>query len=221
MFGASKIVTMATGGGAANTLTYSYVSNNNISGLGITIPTVQTGDIGIYFNFASASSSTIPTAVTPSGWTNAANTTFSVGGGSPSACRSMVHYKTMNSSDSATTLTGMDGRNLLIFYRPNRTVSTYTVSALTQQATSSAPTNQTLAMSGVSGPYIGLAFYASTTSITTKGSTVTATRDAGAATTYAAKTFEATSSSVSFSSSTISQTDDGINALISFILGLA
>jgi hypothetical protein len=107
-------------------------------------------------------------------------------------------------------------RKTMLIYRPTGVISTVTSFGLTQQATISAPSNQTLVL----GTYntaldIGFAQYASNAAITT-GSTITPTRTLGSTTIHKVSTFEGGG----FSNSTISMADFGTNLLRSFILRL-
>jgi hypothetical protein len=117
-------------------------------------------------------------------------------------------------------MSGSTNRKHLFIYRPNTTITQITLVGQTTDSTINAPANQSLDMSLQTGPYIGMAIYMSSGNITTRGSTVTETREInnGSAQTNYTKTFEATSSSVSFANSTISMADYGTNALVSFML---
>jgi len=180
----------------------------------ITIPsTIQAGDLAILFDWSTAST-TAPTTVTPTNWTSAGNSSVN----STTAGRGQVSYKILTASDANTTVTGMAGnpRKTMLIYRPTGVISTVTSFGLTQQATISAPSNQTLVL----GTYntaldIGFAQYASNAAITT-GSTITPTRTLGSTTIHKVSTFEGGG----FSNSTISMADFGTNLLRSFILRL-
>ena len=197
----------------------SFVSTANSAkgGTNITIPTVQTGDIAILFQGADNTTTTAPTAVNPSGWTSVVNASQTTTAG----LRIQIHYKILNSSDSGTSVSCMSGTansyHHIVVYRPSRT---YTLSTPTpnQQATNAAPTNQTLTMTGITGPYIGVA-YSYSSGTPTLSSTTTATRTAGQANNGGIiNLFESTDSGISFATPTISATDTGQNALASFRL---
>lgn len=197
-----------------------YVNSTTATTATLTLPTFLDGDIAILFQSATNVSTTIPTAVTPTGWTNVVNSGVS----STTSLRIMTHYKIMTAGESGTVLTGMAGTNnvryMIAIYRPSRTY-TISTSTVSQQATTAAPTNQTLTMTSITGPYIGVACYASDATISPAGggSTTTATRDIGAST-YNMKTFESIDNSTSFTNSTISMTDTGVNGMASFRLVL-
>jgi hypothetical protein len=203
-----------------------FISSATGSAATIAMPTVQTGDIVILNNNATATT-TAPTAVTPSGWNNIINTSVNSG----TALRMMVHYKviTNGATESGTTITGMSGtgnRYNILVYRPSKSfsISTSITSANYQAAvgTTAAITNQTLGM-GVSGPSLAFAFYYSSTSSATFGSTTAGTQDITNGATGNVKTFEASDSTISFATSTISLTNatSSTMALASFRLGLA
>jgi hypothetical protein len=230
--GSNRNATTAGGGGRQGIAIVRYpvtgeyvyfISSATVSTSTIAMPTVQTGDIVILNNNATTST-TAPTAVTPSGWTNIINTSVNSG----TALRMMVHYRviTDGATESGTTITGMSGglgnRYNILVYRPSKS---FTLSTLgNQQAavgTTAAITNQTLTM-GVSGPSLAFAFYYSSTSGATFGSTTTSTQDIFNGASGYVKTFEASDSTISFATSTISLTNatSSTMALASFRLGL-
>jgi len=196
----------------------SFVTSATSTTTSIVCPTVQAGDIIVLFNYARSTNSFTPTSVTPTGFTG-------IGSGASFnatlAVREQPFYKIATGTESGTTLTGMTGTGaqniLLLVYRPNASINQITISTPTAQATDSAPTNQTLSMSSLTGPYIGFAFYSGSNVLTTKGSTIPSTREIDSGNT-AVKTFESTSSAVTFSDSTISQSDYGTNVLESFTM---
>lgn len=184
-----------------------YVSNTTGTTNSITLPTMLDGDIGILVNYASNTSSTIPTAVTPSGWTNAVNTSNS----STRSIRNMIHYKVMTAAQSGTAVTLMAtstvNASCFILYRPSRTftISTSTATSQSGYGTTAVISNQTLTMTSQATPYIGIVDYATTaTSGFTTGSTTTATRDISFGTTSIVRLFESTDSTVAYATSTLS-----------------
>lgn len=119
----------------------------------ITIPNFTVAnDIAFLFDSASNASTTIPTSVTPSGWTSILSSSVS----STSSGRTNVSYKQLVAGDANTSITGMNGgtnRKILIIVRPTQpTLSTnsltFTLSTPGSQATTGAnPSNQTISMS--------------------------------------------------------------------------
>lgn len=202
---------------------YSFVdSSYSTVSTTITMPSsLLANDLAVMFDTQANSNTTVPTAVTPSGWTNISN---NVTNSTTNGIRICVSYKLLDGTESGTSITGMTagslrGEKKIAVFRPNNPIASVSLSTINGQATLSAPTNQTLTMSGSTGPYIGFAWYFSTGSITTRGSTVTETREIGTTGTTPRgflKTFEATDSTISFSNSTISMADYGANAMLSF-----
>ena len=182
----------------------------------ITIPaTAQIGDIVMLFDFAYITSTTAPTAAAPSGFSG-----FSKSSNSQTtspACRSNVSYKKLVSGDPGSTITGMNSASmnkLLVVYRPNATINNLTISGQNGQATASAPTNQTLTLTSTEGTwFVGYAMYCASGTITTRGSTTTATRELNVGTTMYVKLFENLDGSTTFADSTISMADYGSNIL--------
>lgn len=82
--------------------------------------------------------------------------------------RMVSGYKILNSADIGSTKTGMndslEGMGVLVF-RPNRSITTVTVSGVNGQATIATPSDQVLTMASVSAPVIGVAFRAATATV--------------------------------------------------------
>jgi hypothetical protein len=219
MFGVARLNTLARYAAPAGSAVteYNFVSATTSTTSTIAWPADRAaGDLAILVQGAGALN-TPPTAVTPTGFTNIANT----GASASAANRTMVDYKILTGSESGN-ITGMNGstnRKNLFIYRPNSAITTLTISTVNQQTTTGTPTNQTLSMSGLTGPYIGIAAYMSSGTITARGSTVTASREVTAnSTTNYTKTFESNKADQTFGNSTISMADYGTNALVSFTI---
>jgi hypothetical protein len=195
----------------------SVTATNNST---ITWPTIQAGDLAIYINTAINSTASTPGFnAGPSGFTSIAGGTVTVAttlGG-----RVNYDYKICTGSESGTNITNTTGTNstytTLLIYRGNIPINNIIATINQAQGTDSAPTSQTLAMSGVTGPYVACAMFTSSGNVTTRGSSITATREIANSTHQYVQTFESTSSGVSFSSSTISMADYGTNFLVNFI----
>jgi hypothetical protein len=135
--------------------------------------------------------------------------------------RLMVSYKILTSSDPNTTVTGLTGtggtRKFVLIYRPNSTVTTLSSGAITSQTTPGVATNQIITAAttantlNTSNAWVPFAVYASSGAITTRGSTITATRELNQSTNLYIKAFEEWGGS-----NTISIADYGVNALASF-----
>ena len=124
----------------------------------VTIPaTAQAGDVALLLDRATNNSGTYPTLVTPSGWTNLANTMAQYAG--TISLRTAIAYKVLDSGDPGLSITctngaGADSKLVLVF-RPSQTTG-WTVSASTPvtQGTTGNPTAQTIAASAAAAPVL-------------------------------------------------------------------
>jgi hypothetical protein len=177
-----------------------------------TLPTgTAVGDYVILFDRSTTTTDTIP-----SGWTsiNKATTT---------GIRTNISYKVMTDADiTAGSITGMAGivRKIMTTYRPNGKFNTFTVSTPGSQATTAAPTSQTLGMNGaVSGSaVVGFACYAATGAISSRGFSLSGSTEYTSGTTNLYVTAISFTTTQSKFSSTITMTDSGTNTLQSFYL---
>jgi hypothetical protein len=170
----------------------------------IAIPAyAMTDDYAILFD-----RSTTVTDVTPSGW-------ISISKASTSGIRSNISYKKLTSGDLGTTITGMAGtvRKTLVIVRPNAPVSSVSLSTPAAQATTAAPTNQTISMSGQTQPIMGFAHYAATAAISTRTGTGNE-RELVNTTSQYVKIWTYNSSTAA--NQTVGMSDSGTNTLQSF-----
>jgi hypothetical protein len=208
--------------GSTTYFTYVGAGESTLSTTVIFPAGIQSGDIAFMFDTQASSNTTVPTTVTPSGWTNI---TTAITNSTLQATRTCLSYKVCAGTESSTSVTGMTagslrGEKKIVVYRPSSAITAVTPSTITSQATTSAPTNQTLTMAtGVTAPFIGFAWYFSSGGITTRGSTTTPTREIGLARGWL-KTFEANKTGQTFANSTISMADYGTNVLVSFKVSL-
>lgn len=173
-------------GYASTTLTVSIISTTVSTSAGAyTIPAgTQAGDIAVFLDGGGTSfSSTPPTYVLPSGFTQILNTAVV---GTFAALRAVGSYKILNASDISTgTITGMSpgtARKQLRIIRPSSTVTTITVSTPTSQSTAGDPAAQTISMAAVTPPVIGFAWGATTggtVSVTSTPSVLSVTQNTG------------------------------------------
>lgn len=196
-----------------------FISTNTSSTTSITLPaTIQDGDIGILFNGADNASTTAPSAVNPSGWTNVINSSQTT----TNALRITAYYKVLTAAEASTTITVMTGGNKsnahFLLYRPSKSFSIATAS-INQQATASVPTNQTLTMTGINNIFLGF-YFAWTSGTGVPSSTITPIRTISQSGQSYIGSFEATDTAVTYSTSTISMTDGGTQGLCSFRLDL-
>jgi hypothetical protein len=137
----------------AFTFTDQVVGTTSISLVG---SAAQAGDYAFYFD-----TSTTTTATNPSGWStvNAVTTT---------GIRTAWHWKQLTSGDLTATHTGMGGttRKVCVIYRSSVAISPETVS-IASQATTAAPTNQTIRLINNIEPNIAFAVYATATQVAT------------------------------------------------------
>lgn len=191
--------------------TMTFIQSQTFSSSSFIFPSnIQTGDICII-----SDSSATTTDVTPSGFTSITKAVLGT------SFRQNISYRIITSGDATGILiNGMGGtsRKTVVLFRPDRAITTLTVTVTGTQATSLAPSNQTL--TGEAGPVIAFACYsASGASITTRGWSVGSPTEAGVASTGGSNyiRFLITNSGTP-STTTISQSDNGNNALQSFRL---
>jgi hypothetical protein len=196
--------------------TMAYVNGSNTA----TVPSgVQAGDIIVSFQQAINSTTTIPTNVVPTGFTAyRSNTNTSTS----QSARVTVCYKTAAGTESGTTLSGMTGTYgtqwVIAVYRPGYLAGApmasqfYTGTINSTQVSDGVPTNLSFQL-GTLGPRlikpcIAFAYYSSTGSITSRGSSISATRELGGFNFYV-KFFDYTSKTDTFADATISMGDYG------------
>lgn len=119
--------------------------------------TLAAGDMMVYIQFGQGASA--PSAVTPSGFTDHVNTTFSSGGNDP---RIMMSSKKADGSEGS--ITGMNGATVdakvgLVF-RPTGTYTSLTASTPNSQTTDGNPTLQTVDPSAETVPVVIVAMTA-------------------------------------------------------------
>lgn len=201
-----------------------YVTQAGSSTTTITMPTVSAGDVAFYFTRSRNATTTIPAENAPSGWTNIFNTSV----GTTLGTRATGYYKICAGTEGGTTINNMAGTNnvsyIVVYRKQGASITSVTISGLNAQATDSAPTNQSLAMSSAAKPFVGFAFYTGSTAggtvVTSAASTVKSMRDFYTVNTALLRAFECGSSDISLSNSTISMTDQGTNTMVSFVASI-
>lgn len=131
------------------------VSQTSSTASTIAVPSgAQAGDVAVLFDYGTNASTTIPTSVTPTGFTLISDASIS----STSSGRSVISYKVLVSGDLGGTITGINAttnEKILFIFRPNQPVITsnslsITLSTPGSQAVSSGnPSNQTISMSSL------------------------------------------------------------------------
>lgn len=137
------------------------VGSASSTGGTIVVPsTAKAGDIAVLWDASVRGASTAPTAVTPTNWTNFANT---VSSGTVANVRAMMDYKIFDGGDPGATVTGMDDdfdRKFMRVFRPNRPISAVTLGTLNSQFTTGDPSTQTVLAAGQACPLIVVAHWA-------------------------------------------------------------
>jgi hypothetical protein len=183
------------------------------------MPTIQAGDLVFFFSMGSAGT-TAPTAIAPSGWTEITNTSLN----NTIAIRQQSFYKIMAGTESGTSLTTLAGANgrqsRLWIYRPNKAITTVTISSVAQQTTISVPTAQSKPLSTTTGIFLCFAQHSSYASSPVPSSTSTPTREFADGI-HTTRSFETNYSGITWVNQSISMTDRGTNAMSSFIAQIA
>lgn len=135
--------------------TISFIASANSNTANITLPgTIEPGDLLLLFQ-AATTNTTLPTAVTPSGWTNLVNQSGITG---TDADRVMVDYRISDGSEDGSSITGMDGgisdRKIVLQFRGDQLIRDVTLQDLAAQFTSGNPAAQTVNASGGIVPLI-------------------------------------------------------------------
>jgi hypothetical protein len=187
----------------------------------ITMPTIQVGDLAVLINTAVNTTTTVPTSVAPSGWTQitGGQTATSLG------TNSRAYYKVCTGAESGTAITTMSytstSSSVIIIYRPNIPITIVQNNTNSQSSGDSALNNQSFLLATPTvGPFIGMAYWYSTGSVTTRTSTVTATREIANGTNQYTQLFENGTTNITnpYSNGTISIADYGTNVLQNWIL---
>jgi len=200
------VINLLAGGGRPSTLV--SLDSATARAPTITVPAgVRNGDVGILLDAASNTGST-PASVTPSGWTKVQeNSNFPQ--------RQIFSVKVLTASDAGATVTGMSAFNedkTLLVLRPDIPAATLTTASVNGQATSSAPTNQTVTASAGAVPLVVVAGYTSGT----LSLTFSPTQDGTVSTTYQQLRYKIYNSSPA--DVTVGMSDGGNNAMQSFYL---
>jgi hypothetical protein len=202
---------------------YIFVTSDTSITTSLTFPTVQAGDIVFYYNTAFNTTTTIPTQVTPTGFTNRYNTTVSTTLGG----RSCMYTKICDGTESGTTITNMTGTSstssIILIYRPNiPLIQGITMANNGSVFADTAPTNQTVNYNLANQLGFGLQQWAASSSITSRTSGVTASREVGTSNGLLyVKVWEINNFSTSFANSTNSMADYGTNSFANNVVRIA
>lgn len=156
-------------------LVVAFRSSTVSNGSTIAIPSgCVAGDLLVLLDVANASTSTIPSSVTPSGFTNLAN----LGVTGTTSMRAALWYRLATGSE--TTLTGLNGTgdNSKVLLCFSGGISSVAPSTVNNQGTTGNPSNQTVIASSGTPPLIVIGAFGAS------GSVVTASRAMSPAGTY-------------------------------------
>jgi hypothetical protein len=172
----------------------------------ITIPAdALVGDIAIL-----SDSSTTTTLTVPSGWTQISTATTT-------GIRTTVSYRVLTSGDPGSSVTGMAGttRKVMKILRPSASNYTLSLSTPTTQATTAAPTAQTISGNSTTTADAYIATYGSTGSIATRTFTQSGytADESGALSTSSVYQKITIMNQQAASSASISMSDNGTNTL--------
>jgi hypothetical protein len=175
-----------------NPFTLTFITSSTSSTSSITIPaTAQIGDLAFVFDHAWNSSTTPPTQVGYQASSWLALTSFSQT--INPANRISVQRKILVSGDPGTAITGMTGtgmRKTMLIYRPSYPINTVFQGTPAVSASSASITARTMPLQSVF-PSLYFGVYCTTTSnISTRGSSITATREISNTGLQYIKTFE-------------------------------
>jgi hypothetical protein len=213
---AQKLATSSAVSQGTAVLRMEYITSATSQGTGVVVPaTAAIGDFAILFDRSGSTTDT-----TPSGWTQ-------INGVTTSGIRSNISYKKLVSGDPGASITGMGNApsKLLMIFRSNTgTFTTASFSSVSNQATTAAPTAQTVVVSGQATPNLVFAHYASNGAVTSRGFTGYTWNDPvagqelqGGSTTQYVKWYLLNKNNDDQTSNfTISMADNGTNTLQSF-----
>lgn len=142
----------------------SIIATDGVVASSITAPSsIQKGDLLVTYNHSYNASSTIPTAATPSGFTQIHNSSLST---ASKSARAISAYKVADGTEGGTTLTGMGGAVPVLYILVFRTNSAspaatllYTGNGGGANMTNANPTDYTLTLSARTKPLVAIGVY--------------------------------------------------------------
>ena len=202
---------------------FTYVGAGTSTAVTVTIPaTAAVGDLAILYDNVQNSSSTIPTSVTPAGWTAVRSDTV-YDSSFPISFRCNVSIKILTSGEPGSTVTGMNAQyndKQILVFRHNRTINNATVYSLAGEASVSAPANQTLTLSAGPTPLVGVAFWGTYNLTTTRGDSAGIMTEIIGADSYLYGKYVIYNVGSSPVDTTLSAADDGTTHLVSFYVSV-
>jgi hypothetical protein len=185
-----------------------FISSSTSTSQTISFPAgTLDGDLVVLLQF-----STTVNPSTPNGWTNIVESTSS---GSMLASCSYVIAKSTELTSSVVGLGGTT-RKIMMTFRPDGQIISVVPGSINGQATTAAPSNQSLNMSGLETPVIGIVNYSYTGSAPTRGSTGLSMSEITG--TNIISRYVIFNQGDTPSNGTITMSDAGTNALQSFYL---
>lgn len=184
----------------------------------IEIPSdAQEGDIAVLMDlgYSGAGVLTIPTTTVPTNWISIAN--GSQGATAP-GMRAICSYEILTASDPGTTITGINTTNMrktMVIFRPNFTVTSITLSTPGNSVTAADPAAQTISLTSVSNPVVGIAHMGCNNAVSTRSVTGGAMSEITNTTNQYVQ-YEADNTVDISQNATVDIADGGINALQSF-----
>jgi hypothetical protein len=152
---------------AASVSSLSFVAGVGVDAATITIPaTANAGDIAIYWDAPAQNGNFIPDS-TITGWTRVINDYTTVaGGGTGSSQRQQVFIRILQTGDAGTTVPGYNGgstvgarRKIMLVFRGNIPIKTYSFNNYTFEFTTGTPTNKTISTSLAAIPAVAIGMY--------------------------------------------------------------
>lgn len=156
MPGAASMQMMAAYGGGTPLTSIAFLTSETTINASITCPTVKAFDVGVLFDWGSASGSA-PALNIPSGFTLLRSD-------ASSSWRGAVSYRVFDGTEGGASLSGLSASSamkVLLVFRPDGPIYTVTASSWLGAITDANPSSQTIAASGQLAPLIRLAAGAS------------------------------------------------------------
>lgn len=141
----------------------SFVASADANNTSITIPaSAQAGDVAILADGAANTTATIPTSVTPTGWTLANSESYSYTG--YDSIRTNVSYKVLDAGDPGASISGMTGgstsQKAMVVFRPDVSLTALVAGTVAHgNDISGSQINANVTCSSVAAPLVVIAVY--------------------------------------------------------------
>lgn len=131
----------------------------------ITAPAgILAGDLLVFGDTSFNDSTTVPTYVSPVGFTVVSDTFGTTGAGGGQAVRNTLSYKIANGTESSTAITGMSSgaeRMMLYVFRGDHPITSVISGGVSQEAAEGNPASQNVTASSAAAPLVVLGLYRS------------------------------------------------------------